>query len=191
MNIKIFTDGSCTNNGRENSYGSYAYLILVDDQHFHEASEFIVNTSNNKMELTAMLKSLQYIKECCYKYIKNITIYSDSNYAILRAGQFLERVKFTKEKLQEMPNKDLLEEFTHLNFPLKIKFQWVKGHSKETDILTEYNNYVDNLCTQEILRNNGTPFEDSDLFKMYQAKKEKIKAKKIKETFIKKRKVLC
>lgn len=181
MNIKIFTDGSCTNNGMDNSYGSYAFLILLNDQHFHEQSEFIVNTSNNKTELLAMLKSLEYIKNCCVQDVITITIYSDSKYAILRASQFLNNPEFTKEKLQEMPNRELLQEFTYLKLPIKVDFKWVKGHSKDLDILTEYNNYVDNLCTQEIVRNDGTPFEDSEQCRIYTERKEKIKAKKVKE----------
>ena len=144
--INIWTDGSCLRNPGP---GGWAYVIQ------HETDEEIIESSccsnkshstNNEMELTAVIEALSYIKTF-YKNenisnISNITIYSDSKYVVDGITKWINN--WMKHQ-QDRPNWKLWQQLYHIDQQIKssipIKYLWVKAHSTN-----EMNNIVDQLA---------------------------------------------
>lgn len=122
--IQVYTDGSC----RERK-GGYAYVILTDDYEM-SWSGFKDDTTNNRMELTAVIEALKILEQ-------NVSciIYSDSQWVINCALRKWKRNK----------NLDLWEEYDHQSKSRTIQFVWVKGHAGN-----KYNELCDKLAYQEI-----------------------------------------
>ena len=118
--IKIFTDGSSRGNPGPGGYG----VVMLYKGNRKELSQGYRITTNNRMELTAVIKALEAIKKNSIK----ITIYSDSKYVVesVEKGWVWNwgRKKFKKKK-----NIDLWKQFIPLYKKFKIKFIWVKGHA--------------------------------------------------------------
>jgi len=123
--INIYTDGSNVHNGKEWSYGGYAFIVEDKDQdHFIGGGSLKPNSdfpiTNNRAELMAILDSICYILE---NNIKEATIYSDSQWCIECATRNWKRRK----------NLDLWSHYNRLEREckkkqIKFKFKWVKGH---------------------------------------------------------------
>lgn len=124
QNYIIYTDGSCVPNP---GLGSFAYVILSsNDTIFHKAAYALRNTTNNIMELTAILEALKYFKEPT-----SITLYSDSLYCINSAiGRF-----------NGKKNKNIINEIRSFNKYHSVSYKWVRGHSG-----IYWNEYVDQLA---------------------------------------------
>jgi len=118
--ITIFTDGAAQGNPGPGGYG----VVLKYKSHRKELSEGFRNTTNNRMELLAVIKGLKALT----KTGLDVTIYSDSKYVVdaIEKGWLDNWVKtgFKKKK-----NVDLWKEFLPLYKKHKIKFVWVKGHA--------------------------------------------------------------
>jgi ribonuclease HI len=118
--INIYTDGSSRGNPGPGGYG----IVLLYKDKRKELSQGYRLTTNNRMELTAVIKALQSIKNDQIE----ITIYSDSKYVVesIEKGWIWnwEKIHF-KNKL----NTDLWKTFIPLYKRFKVKFKWVKGHS--------------------------------------------------------------
>ena len=118
--IKIFTDGSSRGNPGPGGYG----VVMLYKGNRKELSQGYRITTNNRMELTAVIKALEAIKKNSIK----ITIYSDSKYVVesVEKGWVWNwgRKKFKKKK-----NIDLWKQFIPLYKKFNIKFVWVKGHA--------------------------------------------------------------
>jgi len=141
--ITVFTDGACNHNkiGTPN-IGSFAYVVLNESGNkIKESVTKELNTTNNRMELKAVIAALKDLKQ----YKSDILICSDSQYVVNPINQNwianwkknnFQRGKFKKD----IPNKDLWLEFCALLTP-NVKLKWVKGHSAEN----VWNDYVDKL----------------------------------------------
>src|SRR5690606_19117914 len=118
--IIIYTDGAALGNPGPGGYG----VVLKYNQHRKELSEGFRLTTNNRMELLAVIKGL----EALTKSDIPITIYSDSKYVVdaVEKGWLSNWVKtgFKKKK-----NVDLWQRFLPLSKKFRIKFKWVKGHA--------------------------------------------------------------
>lgn len=118
--INIYTDGSSRGNPGPGGYG----IVLLYKDKRKELSQGYRLTTNNRMELTAVIKALQSIKNDQIE----ITVYSDSKYVVesIEKGWIWnwEKIHF-KNKL----NTDLWKTFIPLYKRFKVKFKWVKGHS--------------------------------------------------------------
>lgn len=84
MKVEIYTDGSCSINnvndvGKEGD-GGFGYCVLVDGALSYEYSEMWHNTTNNRMEMRAIISAIEYCWENCRE--ADITIYSDSAYIV-------------------------------------------------------------------------------------------------------------
>jgi ribonuclease HI len=132
--ITIFTDGSSRGNPGPGGWGA----ILIYGDKIKELSEAYRKTTNNRMELLAVIKSLQHIKN---KTIP-ILIYSDSKYVVDAVEKkWLDKWIKTDFKGGKK-NKDLWIQYHELQKTLKIQFHWVKGHADNP-----YNNKCDELAT--------------------------------------------
>ena len=136
--IIMYTDGACSGNPGPGGYAA----ILMYEGNIKEVSGFEKDTTNNKMELTAVIKGLESIKEPC-----DIEIYSDSTYVVdsVEKGWLFGWVKKNWIKSDKKPVKNV-ELWTEMLKYLKIhniKFIKVKGHSDN-----EYNNRCDKLAVE-------------------------------------------
>ena len=124
MAIEIYTDGSAKGNPGKGGYG----IVLLYKDRRKEISEGFRLTTNNRMELLAVIVAIEAIK----KDLENITVYSDSKYVInaVEKGWLFnwEKTNFNKKK-----NPDLWIRFLKAYRKHKILFKWVKGHSNNTE----------------------------------------------------------
>lgn len=154
--IEVYTDGSCTNNGRPDSYGAFGYVILAEGELIKEFSQFEVGITNNQMELTGVSDALQFLLDS--GLVGNeVIIYSDSQYVVKGMNEWSKNWKRNswKKGLSPIPNAEYWKFLDKIagKFP-NLTFTWVRGHSDN-----EWNNYVDELCTTEVERNGGVSFE--------------------------------
>lgn len=118
--IKIYTDGAAQGNPGRGGYG----IILKYNDHYKELSEGFRLTTNNRMELLAVIVALESIK----KQGIPITIYSDSEYVInaITKGWLW---NWEKKNFKGKANVDLWLRYIPLHRKLNPKFTWVKGHA--------------------------------------------------------------
>lgn len=137
--VKLYTDGACSGNPGPGGYGA----ILIYKGIEKEISGGELNTTNNKMEIMAVLKGLEMIKEPC-----NVTIYSDSAYVVnsVQMGwlESWRKNNWKKADKSKVKNIDLWERLLEFMQIHNIKFVKVKGHSDN-----EYNNRCDKLAVSE------------------------------------------
>jgi len=136
--IKIYTDGACSGNpGR----GGWAAIIL-DGEKIEKISGSKDNTTNNRMELTAVISALKYVKD------KDLEIYTDSKYTKDGIEKWISNWKKNGWKTankQDVKNKDLWDELDQLNSQKNVQWNWVKGHANN-----QYNNMADELARSEV-----------------------------------------
>ena len=132
--ITIYTDGSSRGNPGRGGYG----VILMSGHHRKELSQGYLKTTNNRMELMAVIAGLKALK----KPGMQVTIYSDSQYIVKAVEEkWIDkwiRTNFSGGK----KNKDLWLEFYELSKLHSIKFIWVRGHADNP-----LNNRCDELAT--------------------------------------------
>lgn len=139
-NITIYTDGACSGNPGPGGWGA----VLMYGTHKRELSGFEPETTNNRMEITAVIKALAALKEPC-----NVDVYTDSAYVCNTFAQgwiynWLKNGWKTSTK-KPVENQDLWQELLKLTNTHTVKFHKVKGHADNP-----YNNRCDQLATGEI-----------------------------------------
>ena len=142
--VTIYTDGACSGNPGKGGWG--CVLIYKDVQ--KEFSGYDENTTNNKMELYAVIFALQKLKEPCM-----VDIYTDSAYV---SNAFLndwitswQNNGFRTANKKEVQNKDMWLKLIELCQTHKVTFHKVKGHADN-----ELNNRCDKLATDEIKKHS-------------------------------------
>ena len=122
--VKIYTDGACSGNPGPGGYGT----ILRYGEFEKEISGGEAETTNNRMELTAVIKGLSALKEKC-----EVTIYSDSKYVVdainLGWAEKWQKNGWKRNKSEKALNPDLWEELLNLISKHETEFVWVKGHN--------------------------------------------------------------
>ena len=139
--VTIYTDGACSGNPGPGGWG--AILMYKDIK--KEISGGKKNTTNNVMELTAVIEALKLLKFPC-----KVSVYSDSAYVV---NAFLQHWVTSWQKnnwktadKKDVKNKELWQELIALTNTHKVTFFKVKGHSDN-----EYNNRCDELAREAIL----------------------------------------
>ena len=132
MEIKIFTDGACI--GNPGPGGWAAVLLIEGDKKEIFGGEKL--TTNNRMELTATIKALEYCveKESKQPILKQIKIYTDSTYVKDGITVWIntwEKNNWKTADKKSVKNVDLWKELKELTKSNKIEWNWVKGHSNE------------------------------------------------------------
>ncbi len=140
-NVTIYTDGACSGNPGPGGWG--AILMYKDNK--KEISGGKKDTTNNVMELTAVIEALKLLKFPC-----KVNLYSDSAYVV---NAFLQNWIFNWQKnnwktsdKKEVKNKELWQELIILTHTHDVTFIKVKGHADN-----EYNNRCDELARKAIL----------------------------------------
>jgi ribonuclease HI len=139
MEVNLYTDGACSGNPGPGGWGA----LLRWNSHEKELSGFEKKSTNNRMELMAVIMGLRELKKKC-----DVTIYSDSKYVIQGASEWMhgwKKKNWIKADKKPVVNKDLWKD---LDVELKrhhIEWQWVKGHSGHPE-----NERVDALAVKAI-----------------------------------------
>ncbi|MBP3596343.1 MAG: ribonuclease HI [Clostridia bacterium] len=138
--VTIYTDGACSGNPGPGGWGA----LLMFEGNKKEISGAKTDTTNNIMELTAVIEALKLLKVEC-----EVDLYSDSSYvvnAFLQGWIFNWRKNNWKTASKEpVKNRELWEELYSLTQKHKVNFIKVKGHSDN-----EFNNRCDYLATSAI-----------------------------------------
>lgn len=139
--ITIYTDGACKGNPGP---GGWAALIIWDSDNIEELSGGDKHTTNNKMEMTAVIKALEALGNKQYE----IDLCSDSQYVInaLQKGwaKKWRENNWIKWDKQPAKNSDLWEVLLNLVEFHKVHYHWIKGHDTN-----KFNNRCDELAVKE------------------------------------------
>ncbi|NDF97983.1 MAG: ribonuclease HI [Chitinophagia bacterium] len=133
--VVIYTDGSAKGNPGPGGYGA----ILMSGEHQLELSQGYRLTTNNRMELMAVIAALQALK----KDNLQVLIYSDSQYVVKAVKEGWLKKWMATNFRGGKKNADLWRTFHALSQQHDLRFHWVKGHADN-----EYNNRCDELATQ-------------------------------------------
>jgi len=122
--VEIFTDGACSGNPGAGGWGA----ILRYNNVQKELSGGNADTTNNRMELTAVISALEALKEPC-----NITLYTDSRYVMDGIEKWISAWKQngwrTSNKKAPVKNVELWQKLDALCLKHEIRWVWVKGHA--------------------------------------------------------------
>lgn len=130
----IYTDGASRGNPGPGGYG----VILQWGKHAKELSAGYKRTTNNRMELMAVIAALEALN----REGLDITIFSDSQYVVKAVEEGWLKNWIATDFKGGKKNKDLWKRFYELGKKHNIKFQWVRGHADNP-----YNNRCDELAT--------------------------------------------
>lgn len=149
--VQLFTDGSCLGNPGPGGYGA----LLIYNGHKKELHQGYKKTTNNRMELLAVIKGLEAISEPC-----KIDVTTDSNYVKDGITKWIKNWKKNGWKTaakQPVKNVDLWKALDIAVAKHTIEWHWVKGHSGHTE-----NEIVDDLAraaaeSKDLLEDSGFP----------------------------------
>ncbi len=142
--IIIYCDGGCRGNQSKNNIGAWGCVLMYRGV-VKELSGSEVNTTNNKMELTAAIRALQILT----KFDIPVRVHVDSAYVLNGITNWINgwlRNNWKDSKKQPVKNQELWQELYELKIKFKdIEFIKVKGHSTDAG-----NNRADELCNIEM-----------------------------------------
>ena len=120
MKINLYTDGSAKGNPGKGGYG----IVLIAGKHYKEISQGFRYTTNNRMELLAVIVGLEHLKS----NKSDVVVFSDSKYVV----DSVEKkwvFQWQKKGFKGKKNADLWERFLMIYYKHNVSFQWVKGHA--------------------------------------------------------------
>lgn len=122
--IEIYTDGAASGNPGPGGYG----VILRSGKHYKELSGGFRHTTNNRMELLAVIEGLTAINA----HGSTVMIWSDSKYVVdsVEKGWIF---NWVKTGFKNKKNADLWKRYLALHKLHKIKFNWIKGHNEHPE----------------------------------------------------------
>ncbi|MDD9900439.1 MAG: ribonuclease HI [Alphaproteobacteria bacterium] len=121
--VELFTDGACSGNPGPGGWAA----ILRYGAHEKEFSGGDPETTNNRMEMMAVIEGLRALKGAC-----NVTIYTDSRYVMDGVMQYMDNWKRNGWKTaarKDVKNRDLWEALDEALLPHDVSWEWVKGHA--------------------------------------------------------------
>lgn len=122
--VYVFTDGACSGNPGPGGYG----IIMKYKDTIKEFSGGAAQTTNNRMEMTAVIEALSKLKESC-----EVTVYSDSKYVIDAVtkgwAKSWQKNNWVKSDKKKALNPELWEKLLGLLDKHRVEFVWVKGHA--------------------------------------------------------------
>jgi len=124
MHITIYTDGSSLGNPGPGGYG----VVLIADQHRKELSQGFRLTTNNRMELMAVIAGLEALKNPK----STVTVFSDSQYVV----NSIEKkwvFGWERNRFKDKKNADLWLRFLKVYRQHTVRFEWMKGHNGDKE----------------------------------------------------------
>ena len=140
MKIRIYTDGACSGNPGKGGWGA----LIQENDNEKKLSGSELNTTNNRMELTAVIKALEHYDEA-----KEIEVFTDSKYVMQGITEWIKNWKnnhWKTSQKKDVKNKDLWVLLDTVSAKHDVKWSWVKGHAGDYG-----NEIADKLATQAIL----------------------------------------
>ncbi|MGG7074389.1 ribonuclease HI [Campylobacter sp. 9BO] len=131
--VCLFSDGSCLNNPGP---GGWACILEFNGAK-KELSGGESQTTNNQMELRAVIEGLKALKEPC-----NVKLYTDSSYVANSINSWLDG--WVKKNFKNVKNVDLWQEYIQISKPHKVSANWLKAHNGHPQ-----NERCDELARQE------------------------------------------
>ena len=156
MSIIIYTDGSAKGNPGRGGYG----VVMLSGKHRKEISKGFLLTTNNRMELLAVIVGIENVK----KLNSEIVVYSDSKYVVnaIEKGWLFD---WQKKNFKGKKNPDLWIRFLSVYKKHSIRFLWVKGHNNNVEnercdrlavSAAEGSNLVSDVWYENQSRNNNS-----------------------------------
>jgi len=142
--VQIYTDGGCSGNPGP---GAWAYVILAGTERF-EAASAVAATTNNRMELQAVISALQAVGRRQDWASAALEIYTDSSYVQKGITQWIrvwEANGWRTSTKQPVKNRELWQELRSLSARRRIAWRWLAGHAGHT-----HNEECDRLVRQAI-----------------------------------------
>lgn len=140
--VEIYTDGACLGNPGRGGWGA----ILLYNEHQKKISGHEPDTTNNRMELKAVIESLRHLKKSA-----EAIVYTDSKYVLEGITKWIFNWKKNSWRTADrkpVKNADLWQELDAEVAKHKIKWVWVKGHAGN-----HYNEIVDELAREAAEKN--------------------------------------
>lgn len=141
-NLEMYTDGACSGNPGP---GGWAWVLVLDGNLICQDSGYEKETTNNRMELLAVINGLKDFENSEYKNMP-ITIHTDSIYVQQGITNWIKNWKkngWKTAKKQPVKNKDLWEKLDTLQEQFLPSWNWVKGHAEN-----KFNNICDELAVK-------------------------------------------
>jgi ribonuclease HI len=142
--IKIYTDGGCSGNPGP---GAWAY-ILLNGESSSQGSGFVQQTTNNRMELQAVIESLRQVNSIPSRQSREIEVFTDSQYVKKGISDWIHswvQNGWRTRSKKPVKNQDLWQELMRLTTPLNIRWHWLQGHAGDP-----YNEACDRLVRKAI-----------------------------------------
>lgn len=131
MKVNIYTDGACRGNpDGPGGYGTVLeYVDAKGEVHIKEASAGYENTTNNRMEMLAVIIGLEMLKKPC-----DVVVFSDSKYIVNAFNEgwlesWIQNGWKRGKKKEPVKNEDLWKRMLQAKAPHQVTFSWVKGHA--------------------------------------------------------------
>jgi len=121
--VQIFTDGACRGNPGPGGYGG----LIIRNGKTHEIKGAAKDTTNNIMEMTAVIEALKELKEPC-----KVELTTDSQYVIKGITEWMDgwiRKNWVNSQKKPVKNKELWVEILRLSKIHPITWKWVRGHT--------------------------------------------------------------
>jgi ribonuclease HI len=125
--VEIFADGACSGNPGPGGYGA----ILKSGDRIKEVSGCEKDTTNNRMELMAVIEAFKQLKKPC-----RLQVISDSAYVIRGMKEWLPgwiKKNWINSRKEPVLNRDLWESLLKLSSPHQVEWIWIKGHNGHTE----------------------------------------------------------
>ncbi len=125
--VEIFADGACAGNPGVGGYGS----ILRSGTRERELSGCEPATTNNRMELTAVIKAMEALKRPCF-----VRVVTDSNYVVQGMKAWIHnwmRNNWKNSRKEDVANRDLWERLLKLSQHHDVQWIWIKGHNQHPE----------------------------------------------------------
>ena len=125
--VSIYSDGACSGNPGPGGWAALLRFGLREK----ELSGGVLNTTNNRMEMMAVIKALRQLKRPC-----KIRVVTDSKYVVMGMTKWIHGwIKRNWINSQKKPvlNRELWEDLLKLSRPHKIEWEWIKGHNGHPD----------------------------------------------------------
>ena len=145
MDVVIYTDGACSGNPGPGGWAA----VLTAGENRREISGFAAETTNNRMEIMAVIEGLRALNRPC-----SVRVVSDSAYVVnafrKRWLANWQRNGWQTSARRPVENQDLWQELLGVMRPHSVDFEWVKGHAANP-----FNNRCDELAREAITQRGG------------------------------------
>jgi ribonuclease HI len=144
MKMRIYTDGGCSGNPGP---GAWAYILIRGEGESRDA-RFVSQTTNNRMELKAVIEALRKVRENPQLASAEIELFTDSQYVKNGISDWIHTWKKNGWKTRSkkpVKNQDLWQQLLDLSSALDIHWRWLQGHAGD-----RYNEACDRLVQEAI-----------------------------------------